>query len=258
MRKNKAYLFGPFFGELSWEFYRFAPYAIHLKKENPDIKMIVMTRSERFDLYGQYADILVPLKIENENVYRQQAFKLLGFDLAVHKRICDMFRITYKKKYIIEGVFVPDVSSLRYNLKWQFPRGKMTYDFFPRKGCLKLIRKFDIKKYNVLVDFNYSFENHKYNIIEMNHFHRIISTLVANDVSVSYIGCLIEMIKHSKFVISNLNSDVGKLSLLLKVPLIYPNRKMSTDNINLLNPLNTPIIDCENVIEGVRIYENNI
>jgi len=56
---DKAYLFGPFFGELSWEYFRFAPYAIYLKKISPDIKMIVFTRPSRFDLYGQYADILV-------------------------------------------------------------------------------------------------------------------------------------------------------------------------------------------------------
>ena len=258
MRKNKAYLFGPFFGELSWEYYRFAPYAIHLKKENPDIKLIVMTRPQRFDLYGQYADVLVPLKIENEHVYQQQAFKLLGFDLAVHKQICDMFRITYKKKYILEDVFVPDVSSLRYNLKWQFPRGKMDYDFSPRKSCLNIIKKFYRKKENVLVDFDYEFKNQKYNIIQTRHFQRMTSMLTSSDTSTSYIGCLIEMIKHSKFVISHLTSDVAKLALLLKVPLIYPNREMTIDNVNLLNPLNTPIIDCESVEEGVRIYENNI
>ena len=68
-QKNpKAVLFGPFLGELSWEFYRFAPYAIYLKKRNPDIKLIVLTRKERFDLYGKHADILIPLRIKNGNI----------------------------------------------------------------------------------------------------------------------------------------------------------------------------------------------
>jgi len=58
-KKPKAFLFGPFLGELSWEFYRFAPYAIYLKKHNPDVNIIVLTRKERFDLYGIYADIII-------------------------------------------------------------------------------------------------------------------------------------------------------------------------------------------------------
>ena len=36
--KRSAILVGPFVGELEWEMYRFAPYLIHLKKENPKYK----------------------------------------------------------------------------------------------------------------------------------------------------------------------------------------------------------------------------
>ena len=48
--KDSAILFGPFSGELSWEFYRFAPYLIYLKRINPDIKTIVYSRAQRIDL----------------------------------------------------------------------------------------------------------------------------------------------------------------------------------------------------------------
>jgi hypothetical protein len=95
--KKKAYLFGPFFGEASWEYFRFAPYAIHLKKRNPKISFIVFTRPSRFDFYGQYADILIPLKIEKDNLYTQAAFKLVGFDIALADKIRDAFKIQYKK-----------------------------------------------------------------------------------------------------------------------------------------------------------------
>jgi len=44
----------------------------------------------------------------------------------------------------------------------------------------------------------------------------------------------------------------------LKTPLIYPYRTVSTDNVFLMNPLETPIIDCESIIEGVKFYENSI
>lgn len=254
---TKAYLFGPFFGELSWEYFRFAPYAIHLKKENPDIQVVVMTRPERFDLYGQYADVLVPLKIQDENLYEQVAFKLVGFDLATAQRICDIFRISYKKKYSIANVFVPDFSSLRYKLKWQFPRGKMDYDFFPRKGNLKLVNTVFRGKNYVLTDEGYKYNTQKYNVLNINRFKELIMLSVDN-VKLTYIGCLIQMIKRSKFVVSNLRSDVGRLALLLNVPLIYPYRDISDDAVSLVNPLNTKIIDCESIIEGVKEYENNI
>ena len=62
MMKKSIALFGPFIGSLSWEFYRFAPLMIFLKRLYPDKKIAVLTRPERFDLYGQYADYLIPLK----------------------------------------------------------------------------------------------------------------------------------------------------------------------------------------------------
>ena len=257
VRKNKAYLFGPFFGELSWEYFRFAPYAIHLRKNEPDKNIVVMTRPERFDLYGQYADVLVPLKIENEEMYDQSAFKLMGFDLAMCDRLCDIFRISYKKKYQIEGFFVPDISTLRYKIKWQFPRGKMDYDFLPRIGNLKLINNLYRKKDIVFADHGYHYSSQKYNVVDYDDFKRLVMLSVDNK-KITYLGCLIQMIKRSRFVISNLSSDVGGLALLLKTPLIYPYREISDDTVHLINPLETPIIDCESIIEGVRFYEDYI
>jgi len=256
-KKPKAYLFGPFFGELSWEYFRFAPYAIHLKKTEPDIQMVVMTRPERFDFYGQYADVLVPLKIPNDGVYDQSAFKLLGYDISLCQKFCDIFRITYKKKYEIVDCYVPDFSSLRYKVKWQFPRGKMDYDFIPRKGNTKIIENFSRKKNIVITDVGYRYNTGRYTVINIETFKKLISSSIDNN-RVTYYGCLIQLIKQSKFVISNLKSDLGKLSVLLKTPLIYPHRTISTDNVFLMNPLKTPIIDCESIIEGVKFYENSI
>lgn len=256
-RKNKAFLFGPFFGELSWEYFRFAPYAIHLKKTNPDINMVVMTRSERFDFYGQYADVLVPLKIENEDMYEPRGFKLIGYDISVCERLCDIFRISYKKKYQIEECFVPDFSALRHHVRWQFPRNKMDYDFVPRKGNVKTINSMLKGKRLVLTDEGYTYSTDKYNVIKISDFNKWIEPIVDNK-KITYYGCLIQLMKKCLFVISNLKSDIGKLSILLKTPLIYPYRKISKDSVFLMNPLQTPIIDCESIVEGVKIYENNI
>ncbi len=76
--KLNAYLAGPFVGELIWEFFRFAPYIIHLKKAIPKTKIIVFTRSSRFDLYGQYVDILVPLNIPDNLPKKQTCFTIEG------------------------------------------------------------------------------------------------------------------------------------------------------------------------------------
>ena len=73
--KEKAYLFGPFVGSIDWEFYRFAPLAIYLKTIDPDTKIIVLTRSSRFDLYGLHANFLVNLKIPNDIIIDQNCFK---------------------------------------------------------------------------------------------------------------------------------------------------------------------------------------
>jgi hypothetical protein len=64
------------------------------------------------------------------------------------------------------------------------------------------------------------------------------------------------LLKRSLFTVSDLTSDVGRLSLLVKTPLIYPKRKVSDDAVKLLNPLKIDVIDCENIQDGVIVYEN--
>ena len=128
-KKGEAYLFGPFVGELAWEFFRFAPYAIHLKKENPNVKIIVLTRQERFDLYGKYSDILVPLRITDDKTYTQSAFGLLGYDINYYETISKFFAEKYNKEYEIIGHFYPNIKPWQRKIKWQFPRIKMDYDF---------------------------------------------------------------------------------------------------------------------------------
>lgn len=254
--KNNAYLFGPFFGELSWEYFQFAPYAIYVKKNDAKSNLVVYTRPDRFDLYGQYADILVPLRIKNENYYKQTSFKLQGYDDLICEGLNHMFASKYKK-FFRNSVHhcVPDISSLRYNLKWQFPREKMDYDFRPRLLNRQYINKIFNTKDVIVVDKEYNYDNRNYNIIHISDFN--IEVQKVNNKNLTYLGCLIELIKIAKFTISDLKSDVGRLSILLKTPLIYPNREITLENVKLLNPLNTTIIDCDKIQEGVRIYEDN-
>ena len=107
------------------------------------------------------------------------------------------------------------------------------------------------------MDSSYTYRSKKYNIFKSANLKNIIRPNF-NVNKITPIGCLIQIIKSSHFVIGDLKGDVGKLALLLKKPLIYPNRKLSDDSVHLLNPLNTPIFDCENIEEGIKFYENNI
>ena len=252
---TKANLFGPFFGESSWEFYRFAPYAIYLKKVEPDTRMIVLTRSSRFDFYGKYADILVPLNIPNDHNHKQIAFKLIGFDEGMVKNISDLFMSKYNEKFEISNHYIPDTSILRFNLKWQFPRSRMDYNFSPRLYNSALINRVYPETNMVILDEKINYSNTNYTIVTIEDFNKKITNLI--DDKSSYFGCLIELIKKAKFTISNISSDVGRLSLLLKTPLIYQNREATLDSISLLNPLKTKVIDCDKIEDGVQFYENN-
>jgi len=214
---NKAYLFGPFLGELSWEYFRFAPYAIYLKKISPNIKMIVFTRPSRFDLYGQYADILVPLRIPYEEDYKQSAFNLMKYRDSFYERMEKNFESYYEKKYRIMAHHCPDIRTS--------------------------------KEYNYISD--------DYNMINLSDFKEEIKDQV-DDKNITYLGCLIELIKKSTFIVSTLTQDVGHLAILLGKPLIYLNRRIKKDAVQLMNPLNTPIIDCKSVGEGVEIYEKDL
>jgi len=149
---EKAILFGPFVGELAWEMFRFAPYAIYLKKKS-NVKTIIFTRQNRFDMYGQYADILVPLKMSNKDS-DSSCFGLKG---TSHYEI-DFLATIFKQKYetnfeIIEHLY-PNVKSYARKVKWQFPRRLMDYSFCPRAENKKKIIKYLDGNPLVLVDLS--------------------------------------------------------------------------------------------------------
>jgi hypothetical protein len=142
--KEDAVLFGPFVGEFYWEAGRFAPMLPYLIKDgNPPwnkAKFIVMTREERFDLYGQNADILVPMRIEGDYTeYRPDCFRLIGFTGTEYRKLADKFYQKYDKRFKILRHIYPDISKRKFDNKNQFPRAKMRYEFFPRKKNYELI-----------------------------------------------------------------------------------------------------------------------
>ena len=257
--KQSAYLFGPFIGELYWEIYRFAPYAIRMKKTHPECAIVVFTRSSRFDLYGKYADVLVPLKLNGDDTEKQNCFKLDGITLEDYKFVAHFLKSKYKKKYNILDHFYPNIL-WRYRVKWQFPRHLMDYNFLPRKRNGEIVEEIygdstsivlvDKKDYIINDNFDYEF-------IMVDKVSKIIKKRIQPREAASFLGCLIELLRKVDFVIGDMNSTISRISLLLNKPLISINETMSYDSISLLNPFKTLVINCKNIEEGIEIYENN-
>jgi len=253
MKKEKAYLFGPFIGKVDWEFYRFAPFAIHLKKKEPNTKLIVLTRPSRFDLYGLYADILINLNIEDDITEEQDCFKSNSVSINRYYNLVKLFKNKYKKTYDIQGHFYPDIKQYRYKLKWQFPRNMMNYDFKPRNSNELLLNKImSDSTCSTLIDFSWvendDLKNELYNdLYKLNkpyiNYENImidINNSIQNNQSV--IGLFILLLRRMKLVIGNVKeSPLTKLSLLLKTPIITINEELSKDSISILNPFKTNV-----------------
>jgi hypothetical protein len=252
--KQPVYLFGPFVGELSWEFFRFAPFMIYKKKETPNIPAIVFTRNSSFDLYGGYADILVPLKIPNDENLTRDCFRLDSLSVKDYYHIARQFSSQYKRRFEIIKHFYPDIKYWRYKLKWQFPRRQMDYDFQARERNKQIARKL-VKHNNIIIDnITEEYFKHPEAINSEDLFNKITNQIT--DYDSTYLGSLIESLKICRFVVGNLESHLSHLAILLKKPLICVNNKITLDKIGIMNPSKTPIIFANNIEEGIEKYDN--
>ena len=262
-RKKEGLLFGPFIGSLEWELYRFAPYAIYLKKQTPNFKLVVLTRLDRFDLYGQYADILIPLRIKNDEELKHNCFTIDGFSLDDYKKIVRGLQRSYGKKYIFKKHFYPDIKGFRYKLRWQFPRNQMDYDFKPRQNNINLVNEI-FPDSTVLVDLSWLEDNNRkseiiknlseYKFVCYEDFKKKITPYLSDKISI--LGCSIMLLKRSKLVIGHLNSVISHLSILLGTPLVSISDYLLKDSVGLLNPLKTKVIQCDNILEGLKECES--
>jgi len=133
---EKAILFGPFIGEFFWEVARFSflvPYYRIKKYPNGKVKIIVLTREERFDLYASFSDILVPLKIDGDyEKYQPNCYRLEGFPVEQYEKIARKFYEKYSSKFqILEHVY-PNIRGKKFLDKNQYDRSKMLCIFKPR------------------------------------------------------------------------------------------------------------------------------
>jgi len=144
--KQKAVLMGPFVGELYWEAGRFAPMLPKMvvdQYKNQNVKFIVLTREDRFDLYGKFADILVPLRIEGdyENM-KPECFRLIGLSVEKYKDIAKKFRSKYEERYKIIKHIYPDIRKPAFTNKNQYHKKLMKYVFRPRQENYNLVEQY--------------------------------------------------------------------------------------------------------------------
>lgn len=144
--KMEAVLMGPFVGEMYWEAGRFAPMLPHMINntyKNKDVKYIVLTRQERFDLYGKHADVLVPLRIDGDYDTRQpNCFRLNDFNKLEYEDIAKKFHAKYAKRFNIIKHVYPDVNKGQFVNKNQFPKSLMEYNFQPRIENYELMKEY--------------------------------------------------------------------------------------------------------------------
>jgi len=261
----KANIFGPFVGSISWEMYSFAPYAINMKKEDPSTQLIVYTRPDRFDLYGTYADVLIPLRIKNDNVKFHHKFMLKGLDISNYEKMAHMVNRKYKPYRDIQNHIYPNIKDDNHSIRWQFPRELMDYNFSPRKSNKNMIDKLLNGSKMIFIDLsNFYMEEAFYFLTKLDltltkdvmflcyNPHDVDCSVLFSSrkivdlskfdhgESTSTIGCSIEAIKQSIMTVSMNLSEISHLSLLLKKQLFLC-RPYDQEFVKTINPYKTSI-----------------
>ena len=123
-------------GEMYWEFGRFVPHFIWKRKKQykkqDDVKFIVMTRPENFDMYGRYADILVPFRLKDDTKYKPNCFRLDNLKQEEYISIINLFKKQFQDRYQIIETIYPDITKKQYVNRNQYPKDKMSYEYLPR------------------------------------------------------------------------------------------------------------------------------
>jgi hypothetical protein len=250
MVKEKAILFGPVISELGWEILRFSALIPYYKKHYPDHKFIIFTRPDRFDLYGEYSDILVPLKIEGDGAkYKPDCYRLIGFPKEEYKKLASRFYNQFSKKFDIINHIYPNIDGKNFANKNQYTQKQMKFKWKPRTANYDAIQEYlpSDKKIIILApryrsglrrnwphweklyDLIYSSDLYKkysfvicgklpdYIIDSKNRFYDINRIKITSNIST--IGLTIEAIKRSILTVGS-QSGIPNLAMMLGVPVL--------------------------------------
>lgn len=264
-------------GELYWELARFVPYIIWRKKQE-DFDLIVITRKERYDLYGDYATKFIPLEIKGDGIEKKaECFRLIGFSKHEYLELLDCNLEDYDK---IEKIY-PDYN--RYANLNQFDRTKYDYNYKPRKENRDFVNTLNIQKPIIIIaprfregfarnwiywkefyDSLYNSElKNKYEFILCGKNPDYISDERFLDINSfkyngSSMGITIELIKKAELVVGSL-SAIPNLSLLLKTPVLqwgHAKRIFTSDEYNPFHTKNIYLEDSKyNIKTSIIISE---
>jgi hypothetical protein len=251
-------------GELEWELLRVAPFVVFLKKNTPNVKIIILTRPERFDLYGMNADGLVPLLLENDREDMMDGHGIKGFDIVTYEKLVKTFYTKYSDRFKIIKHYYFDMSEINRKVRWQtkigHTRDKILFSFKPRPANKFYVDKITKDVENLVYinsvdrDKDESEILAKYKVFDKTFYEQVHNT---SKYETTFLGCFIELMKKCKFVVGQFDDPVSLLALLCKVPVIHLGGEIRPDSIKMLNPSKTPIIHCHFLKRGVTLYENN-
>lgn len=251
MGKSDAILLGPCVGELYWELARFAPMLPYMKAKqykDKDITYVILTREDRFDIYGKFADILVPLRIKGDgDKYLPDCFKLQGFPFKEVEKLARKFKAKYEERFRVITHVYPDLPGHKWQQKNQFPQSLMKFKFKPRGDNLSLVeehipnskplivlaprfrngfrrnwphwQKFYDKVWDSELKSKYTFvicgKPSEYVPDKEGRFYDI--NKIPFSINASLIGLTIEVLKRASLTVGS-QSAIPNISLLLKVP----------------------------------------
>ena len=290
---ENAVLFGPFVGEMYWEAGRFAPMLPFYKikkyiKQKP--KFIILTREERFDLYGRYADILVPLRIEGDYDKKMpECFRLIGCGPPEVEKQAKTFLNQYNKRFNVLEHIYPNVKKGSFVNKNQFPRKNMLFKYKPRVENYEIVNEYLPKNSKPFVVISPRFRKgfkrnwnrwpEFYNKLAadkvlMDSFHFVVCGKKGeyipdpqhrfydmNDMQVasksSLIGLLLVVLEKSTFTFGS-QSAIPNISLLYDVEVLAfgCQKNLHTRTYNVKNTPITFIDDRKYNIEVPKIYKH--
>jgi len=286
---KKAILAGPCLGEMYWEIGRFATHAIWKKKQNPDRKLIVLTRPDRFDMYGEHADILVPLRIEGDGVkYKGDCYRLQKFPPENYTALVNAFNKQFENRYKIKDHLYPNLKGKNFANKYQFSTDQMVFDDFRPRVDNGLIVSEIIPNDRPLVVIaprfrpglrrNWPHWQELYDMIAdsdlMEKFYFVLCGKLPDHIpdkkgrffdinnfrqtkNTSLIGFTLECLNRAVFTVGS-QSGIPNISLLFKVEVLEwgHQRTLHTNTYNIFNSKITFIDDSKYKTEAKTIFKN--
>jgi len=270
--KEKVILVGPFLGELYWEFFRFAPYVFYKQKQMKNIPLVVLTRPDRYDIYGKRCIKFNPLNLKNDGITRfAECFRMMNFSNTDYEKIIKTYYIQELSNFDIVSHIYPPFTKPYCLDKDYYPLNQRIFKYKVRDDNKILIEEFlkDVKKPIVILaprfrkNFkrNWPYWNDLYDKIEQTKWIDKIEFIICgkdgeyipdkknrfkdiNDIKLtensSLFGLLLELMRYNKLTIGS-QSAIPNISLLYKKPVIeWGNQKhLHTVTYNIFN---TPVI----------------